>query len=203
MNEHDTRLVELFLEPVRKCATYKPAFGQGDSDGLSITDFQSLYGQDQFYAWIGLDDPLLYAAHKAAGGLTSVYRQVGVGSERLLRAIMMESLHLSDSQVEWRYNYAKPDKKQGVHILDAKIVLADLTSAPRQRFEAWLKSALKQVARARPAEGNPQGQLSRYVKDTRAQIRNGRMLTFGLVSVPIKHLYCRSSRYCLPKSVIR
>lgn len=157
MNEQDTRLVELFLEPVRKCSTYKPAFGQGDSDGLTIADFQSLYGQDQFYAWIGLDDPLLYAAHKAAGGLTSVYRQVGVGSERLLRAIMMDSLHLSFEQMEWRYNYAKADKKQGVHILDAKIVLADLPSQPKQKFEVWLKRALKQVAPSATRRRQPTG----------------------------------------------
>jgi len=157
MNEPDTRLVELFLEPVRKCSTYKPAFGQGDPNGLTIADFQSLYGQDQFYAWIGLDDPLLYAAHKAAGGLTSVYRQVGVGSERLLRAIMMDSLHLSGEQIEWRYNYVKADKKQGVHILDAKILIADLIPQTKQRFEAWLKSALKQVAPSATRRRQPTG----------------------------------------------
>lgn len=124
MTDHDRRLVELFLEPVRKYAVYKPAFGQGNSEGLNISDFQLLYGQDSFYAWIGLDHPLFYAAHKAAGGLTSVYRQVGVGSERLLRTIIMDSLALATEQIDWRYNYPKADKKQGVHILDAKIIYA-------------------------------------------------------------------------------
>jgi hypothetical protein len=146
MNELDQALVELFLEPVRKCSDYKPAFGQSDSDGLTISGFQLLYGQDPFYAWIGLDDPLLYAAHKAAGGLTSVYRQVGVGSERLLRAIVMHALNLSSEQIDWRYNFAKEDKKEGVHILDAKIILADLDPVARGRFESWLAYSLRQVS---------------------------------------------------------
>jgi hypothetical protein len=157
MNENDQMLIELFLEPVRKCAVYKPAFGQGTSDGLTIADFQSLYGQDPFYAWIGLDDPLLYAAHKAAGGLTSVYRQVGIGSERLLRAIIMKSLGLASDQIDWRYSYPKPDKKQGVHTLDAKINFTDLSLESKQRFDAWLKSALRHVAPATSRRRKPTG----------------------------------------------
>jgi hypothetical protein len=157
MKEKDQRLVELFLEPVRKCAEYKPAFGQGNSDGLTIADFQTLYGQDPFYAWIGLDDPLLYAAHKAAGGLTSVYRQVGVGSERLLRSIIMDSLGLASEQIDWRYNYAKADKKQGVHILDAKITFSDLPAEKKQCFDGWLKSALGHVAPGTSRRRKPTG----------------------------------------------
>jgi hypothetical protein len=34
-----------------------------------------MYGADPFCSWVGLDSPLMYAAHKAAGGMTSVYRQ--------------------------------------------------------------------------------------------------------------------------------
>lgn len=157
MNKNDQVLVELFLEPVRKCAEYKPAFGQSNSDGLTVADFQILYGQDPFYAWIGLDDPLLYAAHKAAGGLTSVYRQVGVGSERLLRAIIMNTLGLTSDQIVWRYNYPKADKKQGVHILDAKINFNDLSPEIKQRFDVWLKSALGRVAPATSRRRKPKG----------------------------------------------
>ncbi len=145
MTKEDKRLTELFLEPIRKCAKYKPAFGQARAAGFDLADFQSLYGQDSFYAWIGLNDPLLYAAHKAAGGLTSAYRQVGVGSERLLRAIIIESLGLTNEQIDWKYNYLKPDGKTGVHILDAKIAISDLQQESKIRFGGWLKDALKQV----------------------------------------------------------
>ncbi len=145
MNKNDKRLTELFLEPIRKCANYKPAFGQARSKGFDLADFQTLYGQDSFYTWIGLDDPLLYAAHKAAGGLTSVYRQVGIGSERLLRAVIMDSLGLTNEQIDWEYRYPKPDGKTGVHILDAKIAISDLQKDSKTQFKDWLKNALKQV----------------------------------------------------------
>jgi hypothetical protein len=149
----DRRIVEIFLEPIRKCAAYTPAFGHGDSDGLTLSDFHSLYGQDPFYAWIGLNDPLLYAAHKAAGGLTSVYRQVGVGSERLLRALIMQSLHLKSHDIDWRYQYDKPDGRKGVHILDAKIASTMLGEDARSVFEAWMKGALSKVKSTSGARG--------------------------------------------------
>ena len=142
----DMQLVDIFLQPVRKCAKYKPAFGQAKSKGLTVSDFQTLYGQDPFYAWIGLNDPLLYAAHKAAGGLTSVYRQIGVGGERLLREILMDSLLLTPPQIDWRYEYPKPDGKKGVHILDAKISLSDLGSPAKKHLAEWLGMASKEVA---------------------------------------------------------
>ncbi len=141
----DKKLVEIFLEPVRKCASYTPAFGHSDSDGLTLADFQALYGKDPFYAWIGLNDPLLYAAHKAAGGLTSVYRQVGVGSERLLREIITQALHLEKTEINWRYTYDKPNGKKGVHILDAKITSRQLRKDSRTAFDAWMSSALARV----------------------------------------------------------
>lgn len=49
----DEQLLEIFLEPVRKCALYKPAFGKGKKGGLTLAGFQTLYGADDFYAWLG------------------------------------------------------------------------------------------------------------------------------------------------------
>ncbi|MCX6277959.1 MAG: hypothetical protein NT004_07665 [Bacteroidetes bacterium] len=43
-----------------------------NEDGVSLSGFLKLYGSDPFYSWIGLDSSLMYAAHKAAGGMTSV-----------------------------------------------------------------------------------------------------------------------------------
>jgi len=40
--------------------------GQGVNAGLSLKEFQALYRADPFYAWYGLDHPMMYAAHKAA-----------------------------------------------------------------------------------------------------------------------------------------
>ena len=136
----DTHLIETFLTPVRIGAGYRPAFGQSNSEGIDLPTFQALYGSDPFYAWLGLDDPLVYAAHKAAGGLTSVYRQIGVGTERLLREIIRGTLGLDETQTAWRYEYVKPDRKKGVHILDARISLQDLNGPQRQKISDWISS---------------------------------------------------------------
>jgi hypothetical protein len=80
----DARYLKAVLDPIKVCAHYKPKFGQGaKGGGLTLAQFQTLYQSDPFYSWFGLDNPLMYAAHKAAGGMTSVYRQIGIGCEKL------------------------------------------------------------------------------------------------------------------------
>ena len=73
----EERYVSIVLDKVQVCRTYQPKFGQGRS--VALERFRQLYGADSFYRWFGLDNPLLYAAHKAAGGITSLYRQIGFG----------------------------------------------------------------------------------------------------------------------------
>lgn len=144
----DTALRETFLEPIRKCREYVPAFGRGRSGaetGLDLPAFQLLYGADIFYAWLGLDSPSVYAAHKAAGGLTSVYRQIGVGSERIFRAVVMRTCGLTSEQIDWSYEYSKPDRTTAVHTLDACLRTNSLTGETLARFRKWLKDAKKVV----------------------------------------------------------
>lgn len=81
---NDRDYVEVFLLPIRKCKKYRPKFGNSQQEeGFTLNEFTALYGSDPFYSWIGLDSKLMYAAHKAAGGMTSIYRQIGIGCERL------------------------------------------------------------------------------------------------------------------------
>jgi hypothetical protein len=76
---NETLYLEKFLDPLKVCRNYRPKFGQGNSEeGLDITQFLSLYNSDPFYSWCGLNSNLMYAAHKAAGGMTSIYRQLGI-----------------------------------------------------------------------------------------------------------------------------
>ena len=142
----DQTLVEVFLEPIRKCAKYRPAFGLGRTSGLKVQEFRELYGQDAFYSWLGLDTPSVYAAHKAAGGLTSVYRQIGVGSERLFRALAADCLDVSDQQLRWSYTYDKGRGKAAVHTLDVRIELGDLQPPKRTDVQTWLTDAQKFVS---------------------------------------------------------
>lgn len=75
MNGTDDDYLQIILDAIRVCAQYKPKFGQGaKGGGLTLEEFQELYQADSFYNWFGLDNPMMYAAYKAAGGITSVCR---------------------------------------------------------------------------------------------------------------------------------
>lgn len=158
----DAELVEVFLAPIRKCANYKPAFGKGKAGkGLKVSEFRALYNADRFYAWLGLDTPTVYAAHKAAGGLTSVYRQIGVGSERLFRAVLGHKLGLSLDDMKWSYEYDRSRTKKGRHTLDARISLLNLAPDAAERFQAWL------------SEVTPRGQGTTQISGAVFEVRQG------------------------------
>ena len=91
--------INIFLEPIRKCKAYRPKFGESQNQqGVSLENFLQLYGADPFYAWIGLDNGIMYAAHKAAGGMTSIYRQIGIGCEYLFREILADMAQYEDKE---------------------------------------------------------------------------------------------------------
>lgn len=108
----DERYLKLLLTPMYKCAKYKPKFGKMGKAGVSLDQFRVMYGGDPLYHWVGLDSELMYAAHKAAGGMTSIYRQLGIGCERLLQAVIGDELALNAEQVKWEYKYLKSGKEQ-------------------------------------------------------------------------------------------
>ncbi|MCI0709767.1 MAG: hypothetical protein L0154_06345 [Chloroflexi bacterium] len=98
----DEKYLKILIDRIEICKQYKPKFGQR-GEGLSLSEFQSLYRSDPFYSWFGLDNPLMYAAHKAAGGITSVYRQIGIGGEALFRQLIQDHLGLTTEQANWSY----------------------------------------------------------------------------------------------------
>jgi hypothetical protein len=57
-----------------------------------------------------LDTHLMYTAHKVAGGIISIYRQIGMGSEELFRQILQDHLGLSSEQAIWSYETISNDK---------------------------------------------------------------------------------------------
>jgi hypothetical protein len=143
---NDKNFFEVFLRPLWECKKYSPAFGRGKTTaGTSFGAFEEIYGGDPFYAWLGLNSEEVYAAHKAAGGLTSVYRQLGIGAERLFRAVLAEEYKLTEEQLSWSYEYSVSSAKTGVHTLDAKIMENDLLAERRCDFNKWTVNALKAV----------------------------------------------------------
>jgi hypothetical protein len=136
---HDPEYIITLLTPLAECTHYRPAFGQATGDGIDLPQFQTLYGGDPLYHWIGLDSDLMYAAHKAAGGMTSIYRQLGIGCERLLRRAIQDHLGLSSEQVAWSYKYDKGNGQLAVHTLDARISTKDIADAKRREIvRAWV-----------------------------------------------------------------
>lgn len=137
---NDSTYLALVLEPIKVCGRYKPKFGQGNKgEGLTLAQFQTLYQGDSFYSWFGLDNPLMYAAHKAAGGMTSVYRQIGIGCEKLFRTVLRDSFELTDEDVTWSYEVPLPNGKTRRLYLDGRVPLdriADRTK--RKRFHDWM-----------------------------------------------------------------
>ena len=134
----DAEYLEIALAPIRACADYRPNFGRGRGGGCDLAQFREMYRADAFYSWFGMDDPLVYAAHKAAGGMTSIYRQIGIGGERLVRKIICDHLGVPEARAVW--SYQSPGGR--TLSLDARIAPADIAdAAARKRVRQWLRRA--------------------------------------------------------------
>ena len=139
----DADLIKIFTTPIKKCANYKPVFGTNNKDGVSLLEFRTLYGGDPLYSWVGLDSDYIYSAHKAAGGITSFYRQLGIGCERLVRAIIKDSLGISEEQANWHYTYTNSQKKTAKLSLDARIDTSHLEDEGRiSIINRWCEESL-------------------------------------------------------------
>lgn len=144
--EQKNRYRELLISPVRECANYSPKFGHTKDGGFTLAEFQSLYGQDVFYKWLGLNSPLMYSAHKAAGGITSVYRQIGIGCERLVREIFMDYLGLSETDVKWSYTISSANGKDRTLSLDGRIIFDSISNnLAKKRVIQWKNQIVDQL----------------------------------------------------------
>lgn len=141
MKEHekDREYVAYLVNAIRVCADYRPKLGHGADKGYTLAEFQKMYRSDPFYNWIGLDNPLMYAAHKAAGGMTSIYRQIGIGCEHLFRRVIQDSLALSEDDVQWSYTVKKGRGTTRTLYLDARIPTDSVPDATRREaIRKWI-----------------------------------------------------------------
>ena len=140
MAKHDESVyLAMLLEPIKICEHYRPALGTSEKDGVSLKEFQALFARDPLYSWLGLSSPELYAAHKAAGGITSFYRQLGIGCERLVRRILMDAFGITESQAKWSYTYQNSSGESAVLSLDGRIDAEMIKPADRQRVLKWVE----------------------------------------------------------------
>jgi hypothetical protein len=146
MSTADDGYLQLLVGAIRVCGAYKPKMGRKDKAGVDLKSFRHLYQEDSFYHWFGLDNPLMYAAHKAAGGMTSIYRQVGIGVEHLFRQVLQDELGLTPEQAAWSYTFKGANKKPRKLSLDGHIRVSDVSNgAARKRISNWLDEACKSL----------------------------------------------------------
>lgn len=151
---HDEEYFEIMAGALGVCAEYKPMFGQGRTGGLTLKQFRKMYRTDPFYSWIGLDSPMMYAAHKAAGGMTSIYRQIGIGGQWVFNKVLQHTLGLNEAQANWTYEVPTTEGKTRKLSLDGRIELADVTDKnKRDRVKAWMDESLKHL-KIDPANDN-------------------------------------------------
>lgn len=134
----------ILIEPLMTCADYLPKMGS--KSGVNLDAFKRRYSEDPLYHWMGFDDPLMYSAHRAAGGMTSLYRQLGIGVERLFRRILMDSFGLTEEEAKWDYEYTRPNGSPGTRSLDARLDLKMIESS-RKRSVDYVKDWVAEVRR--------------------------------------------------------
>ena len=147
MNQaHDSDYLEIMTSCIRVCAHYRPKLGHGAREGYRLDEFQGIYRADPFYSWLGLDNPLMYAAHKAAGGMTSIYRQIGIGCESLFRRILRDHLGLTDDDAKWSYTLPRGGGKVRTLHLDARIPVSSIADGTRRRLvRSWIREAAHRI----------------------------------------------------------
>jgi hypothetical protein len=139
IDARDATYFEIIAKHLRVSADYKPKFGTSRAHGLTKPEFERRYGEDPFYRWVGINSPLMYAAHKAAGGITSIYRQLGKGGERLFQRVLQDELGLSVEQSSWTYETPGAEGKSRTLELDGRIDLSHLKQGARKAaVEDWL-----------------------------------------------------------------
>ena len=177
---------EIFLNPIRVCKNYRPKFGQSkNSQGVTLDNFKDLYGSDPFYAWIGLDSDSMYTAHKAAGGMTSVYRQIGVGCENLFKQIILDNAQYIDPKLaDWSYTTTKtviknnqPKQEKRVLKLDGRLEFSEIRNEEvLDALSEWTKRYCRKIDANLPQNGVVfevrQGYKSKDSKRQNADIEN-------------------------------
>jgi hypothetical protein len=145
-----------FLEPLKRCKQYQPKFGRGNKEeGLSLTQFLELYETDSFYSWCGLNSDLMYAAHKAAGGMTSIYRQLGKGCEYLFREIIIDATEYESRKfAEWSYTTQTRAGKNKTLSLDGCLALAKIQNMTvKDNVSRWLTEYSNTLTAEPPKHG--------------------------------------------------
>ncbi|MFO7538868.1 MAG: hypothetical protein R6X32_12555 [Chloroflexota bacterium] len=175
----DQKYLDIFIEPILKSKAYRPKFGDSTKqEGFTLEEFHVLYSADPFYAWIGLDTDLMYAAHRAAGGMTSLYRQIGIGCEELFRQILIDVTGYTNPGLAiWSYKTKTQSGRIKTLKLDGRLELAEINDTNiANNIQNWMRTYCEQIDAAVPTQGIVfeirQGYKSKDSKRQNADIDN-------------------------------
>ncbi len=121
----------------------------------------------------------MYAAHRAAGGMTSVYRQIGIGCERLFRAVLFDTTGYTDPEfATWSYTTQTRSGKAKKLSLDGRLELSEIRNqAVLTNVKKWIQDYCADLGEvAEPSNGIVfevrQGYKSKDSKRQNADIDN-------------------------------
>jgi len=70
--------------------------------------------------------------------MTSVYRQLGTGCERFVRAVMKDQFGLSEEEINWSYTVERSDGSERTLTLDARLDFSHLDGNPKaDNLRSW------------------------------------------------------------------
>jgi hypothetical protein len=89
----------------------------------------------------------MYSAHKAAGGMTSVYRQIGIGCEKLFRLIIQDTCQYKDKDFStWSYTTKTRAGKTKTLSLDGRLELNEIQNPEvLSKVQVWMKQYLEEL----------------------------------------------------------
>jgi len=120
----------------------------------------------------------MYTAHKAAGGMTSIYRQIGKGCENLFRQIIIDQAEYEDPRYAmWSYIAKTKNDKNKTLSLDARLELTKIQNLDvRSRVIQWIADYSSSLSVPAPTNGAVfevrQGYKSKDSKRQNADIDN-------------------------------
>lgn len=139
-SDREESYLRLLLEAIERCQHYEPRLG--GQEPVTLNHFIEQYSADPFYRWVGLDTVQVYRAHRAGGGITSLYRQLGIGCQRLFQQLLIDHLGLNEEQIKWRYVVSRETGESAFIELDARIQLNAIRDvSARDRVMDWMHRA--------------------------------------------------------------
>jgi len=83
----------------------------------------------------------MYTAHRAAGGMTSVYRQIGIGCERVFREMIVDTAaYTNPSYAAWSYMAMLQSGKTKTVSLDGRLELKEIKNpAVLSNVTRWIQ----------------------------------------------------------------